>query len=174
MLRPEDNSETHSAQDSPDILWQPEDYTDLPGTPATMLPSSSSLMASIAYMHEPLSVGITVQDPAGERYVIEALLGEGGSGAVYLVRDQSASPRRFALKEVINPDKHDRERFTFEGQVLWRLKHPALPRVYQVFENDKLKRVYMLMDYIEGPNLEVLQKEQPGQRFPLVLSLALL
>jgi eukaryotic-like serine/threonine-protein kinase len=121
-----------------------------------------------------LPAGVSVRDPAGDRYMIETLLGEGGSGAVYLVRDQSASQKRFALKEVINPDTHDRERFTFEGQVLWRLKHRALPHVYQVFENDKLRRVYMLMDYIEGPNLEALQKEQPEQRFPLALSLALL
>jgi serine/threonine protein kinase len=121
-----------------------------------------------------LPAGVTVRDPTGGRYMIETLLGEGGSGAVYLVRDQNAGLQRFALKEVINPDKHDRERFTFEGQVLWRLEHRALPRVYRVFENDKLKRVYMLMDYIEGPNLEVLQKEQPEQRFPLALSLALL
>ena len=130
-------------------------------------PEKSSLV-------EVLPAGVTVRDPAGSRYVIEALLGEGGSGAVYLVRDQSDGQRRFALKEVINPDKHDRERFTFEGQVLWRLEHQALPRVYRVFENDKLKRVYMLMDYIEGHNLEVLQKEQAEQRFPLGLSLALL
>jgi eukaryotic-like serine/threonine-protein kinase len=121
-----------------------------------------------------LPAGVTVRDPAGGRYVIEALLGEGGSGAVYLVREQHESPQRFALKEVINPDKHDRARFTFEGQVLWRLEHRALPRVYRVFENDKLKRVYMLMDYIEGANLEVLQKEQTQQRFPLALALALL
>ena len=121
-----------------------------------------------------LPAGVSVRDPAGDRYMIETLPGEGGSGAVYLVRDQSDSQKRFALKEVINPDKHDRERFTFEGQVLWRLEHRALPRVYRVFENDKLRRVYMLMDYIEGPNLEVLQKEQPEQRFPLALSLALL
>jgi serine/threonine protein kinase len=123
---------------------------------------------------EVLPAGVSVRDPAGSRYVIETLLGEGGSGAVYLVRDQNDDQQRFALKEMINPDKHDRERFTFEGQVLWRLEHRALPRVYRVFENDKLKRVYMLMDYIEGPNLEVLQKEQMEQRFPLGLSLALL
>src|SRR5215467_11017866 len=121
-----------------------------------------------------LPTGITVRDPAGGRYVIEALLGEGGSGAVYLVRDQHLSQQRFALKEVINPDKHERERFTFEGRVLWRLEHRALPRVYRVFEDGKHKRVYMLMDYIEGPNLGVLQKEQPEQRFPLSLTLALL
>src|SRR5260370_27400619 len=167
-------SETHKMKDTPDTLWQPEHHTDLPDKATTMLPASSSLMLDTVSMHEALSVGDIIQDPAGGRYVIETLLGEGGSGAVYLVRDQSASQKRFALKEVINPDKHDRERFTFEGQVLWRLEHKALPRVYRVFENDKLRRVYILMDYIEGPNLEVLQKEQPEQRFPLALSLVLL
>jgi eukaryotic-like serine/threonine-protein kinase len=140
------------------------------------LPVEASLITAPAKSSqvEVLPAGVTIRDPAGERYVIETLLGEGGSGAVYLVRDQSASQKRFALKEVINPDKHDRERFTFEGQVLWRLEHKALPRVYRVFEDDKLRRVYMLMDYIEGPNLEALQKEQPEQRFPLALALALL
>jgi len=167
-------SETHKMKDTPDTLWQPEHHTDLPDKAPTMLPASSSLMLDTVSMHEALSVGDIIQDPAGGRYVIETLLGEGGSGAVYLVRDQSDSQQRFALKEVINPDKHDRARFTFEGQVLWRLEHRALPRVYRVFENDKLKRFYMLMDYIEGPNLEALQKEQPEQRFPFALSLALL
>jgi serine/threonine protein kinase len=80
----------------------------------------------------------------------------------------------FALKEVIHPDKHDRASFIFEGEVLKRLDHPALPRVYQVFERDQLKRVYLLMDYIEGRNLEVLSNEQPGQRFTLPLVLALM
>src|SRR5258708_9275907 len=166
-------SETHKKKDTTDTLWQPEHHTGLPDKAPTMLPASSCVMVDTGCMHEALSVGEIIQDPAGGRYVIETLLGEGGSGAVYLVRDQSDSQQRFALKEVINPDKHDRARFTFEGQVLWRLEHRALPRVYRVFENDKLKRVYILMDYIEGPNLEVLQKEQPEQRFHLALTLVL-
>jgi serine/threonine protein kinase len=80
----------------------------------------------------------------------------------------------FALKEVIDPNKHDRERFIFEGEILKRLEHRALPHVYRVFERDKLKRVYLLMDYIKGRNLETLRKEQPGERFPLPLVLILL
>jgi serine/threonine protein kinase len=121
-----------------------------------------------------LPVGVTIRDPAGGRYVIVGLLGEGGSGAVYLVQDQRVKQRLFALKEVINPDKHERQRFTFEGEVLGRLQHRSLPHVYRVFENDKLKRVYMLMDYIEGRNLEALQKGQPEQCFTLPLALSLM
>src|SRR5450755_112621 len=114
-----------------------------------------------------LPQGITVRDPHGNRYLIEGLLGKGEFGAVYLVRERDNAHRLFALKEVINPDKGDRERFAFEGEVLKRLHHRALPRVYHVFENDKLKRVYLLMDFIDGLNLEVLQGQQTERRFTL-------
>ena len=120
-----------------------------------------------------LPVGASIRSPYGDRYVIEGFLGMGGFGAVYLVRDRRVKQRLFALKEVVDPKKGDRERFIFEAEILKRLDHRALPHVYQVFEHDKLKRVYMLMDYIEGQNLEVLRKEQAEKRFslPLVLTL---
>jgi len=121
-----------------------------------------------------LPKGVTIRTPTGEPYVIEGLLGTGGVGAVYLVRDRRARDNLFALKEVIDPDRRDRERFVFEGEVLERLHHRALPRVYRVFEHNKLKRVYMLMDYIQGKNLEILRQEQTGRRFSLPLALALM
>jgi serine/threonine protein kinase len=121
-----------------------------------------------------LPENVTVRDPQGNRYVIEGVLGKGEFGAVYLVRQRGEEHSLFALKEVIHPNKSDRERFAFEGEVLTRLHHPALPRVHRVFENDRLKRVYLLMDYIKGRNLEVLRREQPGRCFPLPLVLVLL
>lgn len=121
-----------------------------------------------------LPVGASIQDPDGERYFIEKLLGKGGFGAVYLVRDRRVQERLFALKEIIDPNKLDRERFIFEAEVLKRLKHRALPHVYKVFEYEKLKRVYMLMDYIEGKNLDDLLEEQPEGHFSLPLVLAIM
>lgn len=121
-----------------------------------------------------LPVGATILHPGGGRYVVESLLGRGGFGAVYLVRDPRVKERLFALKEVIDPNRQDRQRFIFEAEVLKRLNHRALPHVYQVFEHEKLKRVYMLMDYIEGRDLEALLHEQPGQCFLLPLTLALM
>src|SRR5579872_2570168 len=117
---------------------------------------------------------VTVRDPNGNQYVVERVLGKGEFGAVYLVRERSQSQRVFALKEVINPNIEESERFTFEAEVLKRLHHPALPRVYRVFENANLKRVYLLMDYIEGENLADLQKEQPGKYFSLPVALDLM
>lgn len=100
-----------------------------------------------------------------ERYVVENLLGKGGSGAVYLVRDRYVKSNLYALKEVIEPDKEARARFTFEGEILKRLDHPALPRVYRTFDDDKNARAYMLLDYIEGSNLEKLRNQQLEKRF---------
>ena len=108
-----------------------------------------------------------------ERYIIEDLLGKGGFSAVYLVRDGRVKQNLYALKEVIDPEKKDRTRFLFEGELLRRLEHRALPRVYRAFEDEAQRRAYMLMDYIEGPNLEMLRNEQPEKRFslPQVLSI---
>jgi serine/threonine protein kinase len=102
-----------------------------------------------------------------ERYVVEELLGKGGFGAVYLVKDVRVQGNLYALKEAINPQRRERERFVFEGELLKHLDHRSLPRVYRTFEDETNRRAYMLMDFIEGPNLEVLRKLQSGKHFLL-------
>ncbi|GCE03250.1 serine/threonine protein kinase [Dictyobacter aurantiacus] len=102
-----------------------------------------------------------------DRYIIEDLLGQGGFGAVYRVRDRRVNGNVFALKEVESLERRQKESFLFEGEVLRRLDHPALPRVYRVFEEPKHDRICILMDYVAGPNLEQLRSEQPGKRFEI-------
>jgi serine/threonine protein kinase len=107
-----------------------------------------------------LQNGTTIQD----RYSVVDILGRGGFSAVYLVKDEQDG-LLFALKELIDQDKVERSRFTFECTVLERLHHPALPRVHRVFEENN--RAYMLMDYVSGSNLEVLRRKQPHDSFSL-------
>ncbi len=115
-----------------------------------------------------LPIGTIVQG----RYLIEDVLGRGGFGAVYLVRDQCVKQNRFALKELIDPDRREHKHFFVEAKLLQRLNHPALPQVDRVFEDERHARVYMLMDYVEGQNLETLRRHQPEKRFffPQVLT----
>ena len=121
-----------------------------------------------------LPVGAILQDMYGERYRVENLLGKGGSGAVYMVSDRQFGEHVFALKELIRPSGQERKRLLFECELLKRLDHKSLPHVYHVFEHEKLHRVYLLMEYIKGKNLEDLRREQPGQRFSLDLTLAMM
>lgn len=102
-----------------------------------------------------------------QRYIVEELLGTGGFGAVYRVRDRRVKTNLFALKELIEPNKYERESFRFETEILTKLDHPALPRVYRGFEDEKNNRLYMLMDYVDGVNLEKLRRRQPEKRFAL-------
>ena len=121
-----------------------------------------------------LPIGSIIRDPVGGTYVVEALLGQGGFGAVYLVRERHTKQQVFALKEEINPDRYRRASLTVEADILRRLQHSALPRVYHVFEDIQRQRSYMLMEYIAGQTLDTLRRAQPEQRFPLPLALELL
>ncbi|WP_201385429.1 serine/threonine-protein kinase [Ktedonobacter sp. SOSP1-85] len=108
-----------------------------------------------------------------DRYEIQELLGTGGFGAVYRVRDRRGG-NVYALKEQIDPNPQQRERFAFESRILEHLDHYALPRVYRVFEDEKAQSVYMLMDFINGPNLERLRRRQPEGRFTLARVMAMM
>ena len=121
-----------------------------------------------------LPKGVTVRRSTRERYIIERLISKGDTGAVYLVRLRNAAGQLFALKEIINPNEQDLQRFTFEGEVLRRLHHKALPRVHYVFENTQLKRVYIVMDYIQGRTLEDLRHNEPDDHFSLQIALVLM
>jgi eukaryotic-like serine/threonine-protein kinase len=121
-------------------------------------------------VHETLSPGTVIQ---GCYFVID-LLGTGGFSAVYLVQDQRRDDSFFALKEVITLDKQAKDNFALECALLKRLVHPSLPRVHAVFENETHDRMYMLMDYVEGPNLDTLLRIQPEKRFTLSVTTAML
>lgn len=63
-------------------------------------------------------------------------------------------------------DEKDREykekRFKEEARILFRLKHPCLPRVTEFFTEDG--SMFLAMEYVEGENLQKLLKSRPGMR----------
>ncbi len=102
----------------------------------------------------PLTGGTVLQN----RYLIERLIGGGGMGMVYLARDQRLSSRPCAIKEMVDHfiDPQQRleanEYFAREADTLAQLKHPAVPAITDRFDDQN--RHYLVMEYVEGRNLE--------------------
>ena len=96
-----------------------------------------------------------------DRYEVEDLLGRGGMGAVYRVRD-------FALGEVIalkvlafGPDPSPTAvlRFRQEVRLARRVTHPNVARVYDIGEHQGT--IYLTMELIDGGSLrDVLRAER--------------
>ena len=98
---------------------------------------------------QPLATGTLLEN----RYRIITLLGEGGMSRVYLA-DAIRLGTRVAVKENLQTDPHSRAQFEREAQILARLSHPNLPRVTDHFTDAATGRQYLVMDYIEGEDLE--------------------
>jgi serine/threonine-protein kinase len=88
-----------------------------------------------------------------ERYVVERLLGEGAMGMVFLAHDL-AQRAPVALK-VLNPalcgDTRARERMAREAGALGRIQHPAVVRIYEVFEHGGA--LVLALEYVPGSTL---------------------
>jgi serine/threonine protein kinase len=66
-----------------------------------------------------------------DRYVVEALLGQGGMAAVYQVRHLTLDTVQ-AMKVLTLPSRQVRERMVREGRVQSALDHPNILSVHDV------------------------------------------
>ncbi|NWG20659.1 MAG: PQQ-binding-like beta-propeller repeat protein [Chloroflexi bacterium] len=102
------------------------------------------------------------------RYAIEDTLGIGGMSVVYRGRDLRFKDvvRPCAIKEMYQsaPDSNTRllnlKNFEREAGLLATLQHPAIPRVYDFFEEHG--RVYLILELIQGKDLETVLDEAGG------------
>jgi serine/threonine protein kinase/Tfp pilus assembly protein PilF len=89
-------------------------------------------------------------------YRIERLLSRGGMGTVYLAaRDDGQFDRQVALK-LLHPgtsDPDDLQRFRAERQILARLEHPAIARLYDGGETEQ-GIPFLVLEYVEGLPLD--------------------
>jgi len=102
------------------------------------------------------------------RYEIIAPVGQGGMGAVYRAEDLRLEGRVCAVKEICaDPDAtpealaQAQEQFRREAFTLGRLDHPNLPKVSDTFSEHH--REYLVMDFVDGPDLRQLMEEERRQ-----------
>lgn len=108
-----------------------------------------------------------------EHYQIEALLGEGGMGAVYQAQDLKLA-RPVALKVVrahLARQATFREHFLQEAQATARLDHPAIIKVHDFHSHDDL--LYMVMEYIAGGSLTAYLRRLHWKKEQMALAQAL-
>jgi serine/threonine protein kinase len=97
------------------------------------------------------------------RYRIDKQIGQGGMGNVYVAADE-----RFksvvAIKETVFQDASLRKAFEREARLLNSLKHSALPRVSDHFNEGDGQ--FLVMEFIAGDDLAAMM-ETSGEAFPL-------
>jgi serine/threonine-protein kinase len=106
-----------------------------------------------------------------DRYVVERLIGEGGMGTVWLVKDREFDSER-ALKLIISGIANDpqaRARFRREARILDRLNHPNAVRVYDARVGREM--AFIAMEYVKGEALSKILV--PGVPMPLDVVTAL-
>ena len=98
------------------------------------------------------------------RYKIIGVLGGGGQGAVYQCRDLNFpdAKRLVAIKELHYPGDQSVRASTLtafrrEANILATLSHPAIPKIFDFF--DQNNRAYLVMEYINGSDLELLMNK---------------
>ncbi|MBP9094250.1 protein kinase [bacterium] len=109
----------------------------------------------------------------GGVFKIDAVIGEGGMGIVYLAQHLSLN-RQYALK-VLSPSIVSEQswlRFKAEAKTLSVLNHPGLVKVYDLGIHENTVPYYS-MDYLEGETLEDLLVRKGPQKLEFTISIFL-
>ncbi|MEA1950799.1 MAG: serine/threonine-protein kinase, partial [Planctomycetota bacterium] len=132
---------------------------------ATLLTSYASELAEMLIQQDMITPWQSTQLLAGRsslflgNYALMDLLGRGGMGSVFLARHRTMK-RRVALKVVskqVGKDPASLERFLAEARLIASLDHPNIVQAYDV--DKESDRFYIVMEYIEGQDLDVLVQE---------------
>ena len=89
------------------------------------------------------------------RYSLDREIGRGGSGAVWLGRDELLG-RAVALKQagrLPGATESDRERAAREARLSARLSHPHVVGVYDFVVDEASGEHWLVMEYVDGPTL---------------------
>lgn len=108
----------------------------------------------------------------GNRYRIKRELGQGGMGIVYLTEDILMDNMLFAIKtvkqEIIKRfRKHSIDAFKNEYEVMTRLKHPNLTRVYDFGEYED--NYYIVMEYLQGELLSEYSMRDDKKKIDIII-----
>jgi tRNA A-37 threonylcarbamoyl transferase component Bud32 len=132
-------------------------------------PSAAAQTATPAPAPHAATGSLPPQTRLNGRYFVLATVGQGGMAAVYRALD-SRTKKQVAIKEMSQDGLSPQEEaealaaFRAEADMLQRLRHPNLPRVFERFSEGT--RHYLVMEYVEGQTLEQRQQASGGGPLP--------
>ena len=91
-------------------------------------------------------------------YQLKALLGRGEAGPVYKAWDGSLE-RWVAIQHLRAQDDDDRDRLRREARIAGDLEHPAVVRVFDIFDRDRDD--WIVRELVEGTDLATLLRDGP-------------
>ncbi len=103
-------------------------------------------------------------------YVLERQIGRGATARVWLGRHRSLTTRQYAVKMSNTLLEHDTQLLHREAQIMHRLAHPAIPRIYDHGVMPTFH--YIVMDFASGVSLRHLLKVHRVLNITQVLSIA--
>jgi tRNA A-37 threonylcarbamoyl transferase component Bud32 len=108
------------------------------------------------------------------KYEVVRKLSEGGMGVLYLVRHRQLEELRVikVLRASLDAEPDLRDRFLREAKSAIRLRHPNIAQLYD-FSVDEDGAAYMVMEYIDGVNLEELCRAETIPEVPMAVEIAL-
>ncbi|MDY0408701.1 protein kinase [Virgibacillus soli] len=98
---------------------------------------------------------LKIGDIVDDRYEVLKEIGRGGMSVVYLAMDNRLN-KSLVIKDIRKKDTINNEllvnSLVVEANMLKKLDHHALPRIYDIIESSG--DIYIVMDYIEGESLK--------------------
>lgn len=128
-------------------------YEDDPREPSEMTPVTGRDPSGDTPM---LLLGAEGDDgvrPSVPGYRILRVIGHGGMGIVYEA-EQESPRRRVAIKQLATPFGGGRalQRFRLEAEVLGRLEHPGIARIYEARLDPEAGPPLLVMELVDGTN----------------------
>ncbi len=107
------------------------------------------------------------------KYEVVRKLSEGGMGVLYLVRHRQLEELRVikVLRSSLDAEHDLKERFLREAKSAIRLRHPNIAQLYD-FSIDEDGSAFMVMEFIDGVNVEDFCRGEALLELPLALEVA--
>lgn len=110
-----------------------------------------------------------------ERYKILKKLGQGGMALVYLVKDRRDPQTRYKAIKILDPamknDQVNITRFKREGRIIQNVRHQNVIRIYDISFSRQFETHYLVMEYIDGTDLDRLMERFAEKERTLLNSL---